>query len=133
MTEFHNIQKLRERRKELRNNSTPQEDLLWKKLKNNALGYKFRRQHSIGSYVVDFYCARTRLVVEIDGGYHSRKEQKKYDKERDEYLSILSHKVLRFTNDEIEGKLDRVLNKIHSELRTNTPSPNLGEGEGGEV
>ena len=63
----NNISALFYRRKELRNNATLEETLLWSKLKHSQLGLKFRRQHSIGGYIVDFYCPAKRLVIEIDG------------------------------------------------------------------
>lgn len=67
-----------ERRKQLRNNSTPQEKLLWKQLQSKKLGYKFIRQYSVDNYVVDFYCPSKRLAIELDGGIHSKTI--KYDK-----------------------------------------------------
>jgi len=77
---IYNIKKFFDRRKDLRNNSTPQEDILWSKLKHSQLGFKFRRQHSIGGYIVDFYCPSKKLVIEIDGPAHLLKENREYDK-----------------------------------------------------
>jgi very-short-patch-repair endonuclease len=128
MKTIYNIKKLFERRKELRNNSTPQETLLWSKLKNSQIGLKFRRQHSIGGYIVDFYCPTKRLVVEIDGSQHFIKNNKEYDKIRSNYFEGLDIKVLRFTNAEINTSLDGVLQKIISMVRT--PSL-IKEGAGG--
>jgi very-short-patch-repair endonuclease len=116
MKVIHNIKKLFYRRKELRNNSTPQEILLWLKLKNSQLGLKFRRQHSIGGYIVDFYCPEKRLVIEIDGSQHFKKENKEYDKIRSSYFRGLNIKVLRFTNAEINTNIDSVIRKIINEL-----------------
>ena len=116
MKTVHNIKKLFFRRKELRNNSTPQEILLWLKLKNSQLGFKFRRQHSIGGYIVDFYCPSKKMVVEIDGSQHSKKENKEYDKTRSNYFNGLCIKVLRFTNKEINNNMSEVLLKIKNEL-----------------
>ena len=76
MKTIHNIKKLLYRRKDLRNNSTSEEILLWLRLKNSQLGFKFRRQHSIGGYIVDFYCPSKKLVIEIDGKEHSKKKTK---------------------------------------------------------
>ena len=76
MKTIHNVKSLFERRKELRNNSTPQEILLWSKLKHSQVGFKFRRQHSIGGYIVDFYCPAKKLIIELDGKHHLKKENK---------------------------------------------------------
>jgi len=112
MKTVHNIKKLFYRRKELRNNSTSEEILLWLKLKNSQLGFKFRRQHSIGGYVVDFYCPSKKLVVEIDGKEHSKKENQEYDKIRSDYFAGLDISVLRFTNIEINTNIEGVVKRI---------------------
>ena len=112
MKTIHNIKKLLYRRKDLRNNGTPQEILLWQKLKNYKSGFKFRRQHSIGGYIVDFYCPEKKLVIEIDGSEHFKKENKEYDKIRSDYFSGLDIKVLRFTNVEINISIENVVQKI---------------------
>src|SRR3989344_987879 len=112
----HNITKLLERRKELRNNSTPQEILLWLRLKNSQTGFKFRRQHSIGGYIVDFYCPSKKLVIEVDGPEHFTKENTEYDKIRSKFFEGLDIKVLRFTNREVDTETERVMKKIKSEL-----------------
>ncbi|MFA6524225.1 MAG: endonuclease domain-containing protein [Candidatus Paceibacterota bacterium] len=116
MKTIHNIKKLFYRRKELRNNSTPQEILLWLKLKNSQLGFKFRRQHSIGGYIADFYCPSKKLVIEIDGSQHFKEEAKKYDDIRSNYFEGLDIKVLRFTNGEINTNMSGVLLKIITQL-----------------
>ena len=116
MQAIHNIKKLFYRRKDLRNNSTPQEILLWLKLKNSQLGFKFRRQHSIGGYITDFYCPEKKLVIEIDGSQHFEKENEEYDKNRSAYFEGLGIKVLRFTNAEINTNMNGVLLEITTEL-----------------
>jgi very-short-patch-repair endonuclease len=110
--EIHNIQKLKERRRELRRKSTPQENLLWEKLRNNKLGVKFKRQHSIGGYILDFYCSEKKLIIELDGEIHNTKEAKEYDEVRDKYFKELGYKTIRFLNSEVDNNLDDVLNKI---------------------
>ena len=89
MTKVYNILKLKERRVQLRKSETLEEKILWAFLRRNQIGYKFRRQHSIGGYIVDFYCPEKKLVVEIDGPAHSKKENKEYDKVRENYLNSL--------------------------------------------
>ena len=98
----------------LRRSQTPQEGILWSKLKNNQLGFKFRRQYSVGPYVLDFYCPKRKLAVEIDGSQHI--ENKEYDIERSDYLSTFGIKVIRFWNNEINTNREGVLLKIISEL-----------------
>lgn len=110
----HSIKYLHDVRKELRNRITPQEKLLWCKLKNNQLGYKFRRQHSIGHFITDFYCAEKKLVIELDGGQHL--DNQEYDQERSEYFESLNIRVIRFWNDELNTNIDGVVMKIEKEL-----------------
>ena len=128
---INNISKLYSRRKELRNNATQQEVMLWARLKNSQLGYKFRRQHSIGGYIVDFYCPLKKLVIEIDGSQHYEKDATKYDVVRSNYFKVLDVKVIRFSNAEINVNMDGVLMKITSELIT-TPQPPPQKGRGGK-
>ena len=95
----------------VRKNLTKQEKLLWDKLKNKQLnGLKFRNQHPIYIYILDFYCASHLLSIELDGESH--KYTIEYDRERTEYLMNLGIKELRFCNEEIENNLTEVLNKI---------------------
>lgn len=100
-------------RKYLRNNSTRAEQLLWYQLKSKQLdGYKFRRQHGIGKYIVDFYCPKRSLVIEVDGDTHSTKEEIRYDQKRQRYIESLGIKVLRFTNEDIYERIDYILENI---------------------
>jgi very-short-patch-repair endonuclease len=110
MKTINNIKKFYYRRKELRNNSTPQEILLWLHLKDSKLGFKFRRQHSLGGYIADFYCPSKKLVIEIDGSQHFI--NKKYDDIRSSYLQGLDIKVVRFTNNEINTNISGVIDNI---------------------
>jgi very-short-patch-repair endonuclease len=111
---------MRNHRKELRKNSTPEEIKLWKYLRKKRLGYLFYRQHSIGPYVVDFYSPAKRLVIELDGEQH--KLNKDYDVQRDEYLKYLNHTILRFWNYEINSNIYHVLPTIRKNLENN-PTP----------
>jgi very-short-patch-repair endonuclease len=116
MKTVNNIKSLLYRRKELRNNSTPEEILLWLRLKNSQLGSKFRRQHSIGGYIVDFYCPLKKLVIEVDGSQHLAKESKEYDEVRTKFFEGLDIKVIRFNNTEIHTNLEIVMQKIKNYL-----------------
>lgn len=94
---------------------TPAENILWQQLRNRKLnGLKFKRQHSIGNYIADFYCASLKLVIELDGGVHNLKEQKEKDILRDQNLHELGFKVLRFTNDEALYNIEYILESILS-------------------
>lgn len=112
ISDIHN---LLERRRELRKGATPQERILWSRLKNNASGFKFRRQHSFGKYIADFYCREKKLIIEIDGSQHM--EQEFYDEERTKYFESLGLRVLRFWNNEININIDGVILKIIEELK----------------
>jgi very-short-patch-repair endonuclease len=111
----------------LRSNMTEPEIKLWEYLKTKPLGYKFRRQHPISGYVLDFYCHKLKLSIEIDGGYHQNKEQKEKDAERTEYLNSVGITEYRFTNKDILNRFAESLEFIISKLRADTPS-----GVGGE-
>jgi len=110
---IHNVKKLYNRRKELRNNATVQESELWEHLKHSKLGVKFRRQHSIGFYIADFYCPSKKLIIEIDGSSHNNEEQKLYDKDRTEFLLATGTRVIRFTNNQIDVDINNVLEVIN--------------------
>jgi very-short-patch-repair endonuclease len=103
-----------EKAKELRVRETEAELILWSKLCKKQLGVKFRRQHPIDEYIVDFYCHAHRLVVEVDGEIHNSKENQEYDKLRTERLNEFKVEVIRFTNYEVMNNLDSVLEKIRA-------------------
>jgi very-short-patch-repair endonuclease len=110
---------LKTRRKELRNNSTPAEQQLWSMLQHSNLGgYKFRRQHSVGSYILDFYCPSERLAIELDGDSHFTDNAMKYDRIRTEYLNALNIKVVRFLNTDVYDNLNAVCENILQNLTT---------------
>ena len=121
MRTVHNLKNKKPRRKVLRNSMTPQEISLWMKLKGDQLGCKFRRQHSIGNFIVDFYCPKAKLIVEIDGSQHQ--ENERYDAKRTEYLTNLGYRVLRFWNNEVNTNMDGVIMKIQEELNTTSTIP----------
>jgi len=110
----HNNQDLLERRRDLRKNQTKAEEILWFELRNNKLGAKFKRQHSIGGYIIDFYCQKYKLIVELDGEVHNTKEAKEYDAVRDKFFNELGYKVVRFKNEEVEKDVEKVLDKIRN-------------------
>ncbi len=120
--------KLKEYAVRMRNHPTEAEALLWDSLKGKQLeGYKFRRQHIIGSYITDFICLKENLIIEIDGLIHQLPENKTNDKERTAWLEKEGYRVIRFTNDEVLVDLNTVLEKIVQAIK-NSPS-GLGAGK----
>ena len=112
---------------ELRNRMTPAEEVLWKAIHINEWKLKFRRQHPVANWVVDFYCHSIKLVVELDGGIHDVKDVKRNDEERESYLKRMGLTVLRFKNEEVLANKKSVLEKI-SETIVKLQSPLLGDG-----
>jgi very-short-patch-repair endonuclease len=105
--------------KELRKNMTPAEKCLWSRLRNKSLGFTFFRQRPIGEYIVDFFCPTAFLVVEVDGGVHSKQEALENDKVRDGYMRSLELILLRFTNSEVLNTTDNVVEKIYGQIHLN--------------
>jgi very-short-patch-repair endonuclease len=114
----------------LRKQLTPAETMLWQALRNRQLnGLKFRRQHPVGQFIVDFYCPEHQLIIELDGAIHDR--QIEYDTARTEQLQAFGYQVLRFQNEEILMNLPSVLEQILLTItKTLSPLPELGEGLG---
>ena len=107
---------------DLRMDMTIQEKILWQKLRNKkVLGFKFRRQHAIAQFIADFYCHKAKLVIEIDGGYHLDEAQKEYDQNRTDELGNYGIKVLRFSNKEVELRIESVIQTIENYLQKITP------------
>ncbi|OYU85008.1 MAG: hypothetical protein CFE24_03955 [Flavobacterium sp. BFFFF2] len=129
--------KLLEFAKENRKAPTLSESILWDTLRRENLDVRFRRQHLIGQYIVDFVCLERRLIIEVDGEYHNSPEQQNLDAERTlELEKKHQFKVLRFTNDDVNTKISFVINKIKEHLNNGkstpnpTPSPSGRAGEG---
>ena len=99
MVKVHNKPELLPLRKKLRNNGTCAEAVMWNMLKQSQVGgLKFRRQHSIGPYVADFYCPKLKLALELDGYYHFTPEGIEHDRARDRYFDDLGITTIRFEN-----------------------------------
>ncbi len=114
---IYNKKELIEYRKQLRNNTTPAESHLWKFLQKSQLdGYKFRRQHSVFSYIVDFYCPEKKLAIELDGAQHYTQEGIIQDLERERILKQLEITILRFENKLIFENTEEVLREISNVL-----------------
>ena len=96
---------------------TDAERLLWSEVRRKQLkGYQFYRQKIIGNYIVDFYCPKARLIIEIDGGQHYYDEKPKKDKVRDDYMREHKLKVLRFSDREVFKNLNGVIERIYESL-----------------
>lgn len=104
--------------RELRNNMTEAEKLLWSKIRRKQLkGYQFYRQKIIGNYIVDFYCPKANLIVELDGGQHYTDKGVKNDRNRDAYLVSFGLRVLRFSDREIFENLKGIMETIWDNLK----------------
>ncbi|MGD0780544.1 MAG: endonuclease domain-containing protein [Dehalococcoidales bacterium] len=113
---------LKELSKNLRDNLTEAERCLWTRLRLKHLGYVFYRQKPIGDYIVDFYCPKAKLVVEVDGGQHFKKDTASNDRVRNQYLQNLGLTVLRFSNAEVLKNTDNITKMIYKRI---TSSPFL--------
>ncbi|WP_416444991.1 vitamin B12 dependent-methionine synthase activation domain-containing protein [Leeuwenhoekiella sp. A16] len=121
---------MKEHVKEMRNQPTEAENILWNHLSGKKLdGYKFRRQHIIGSYIADFICLKKNLIVEVDGLIHELPDHKKSDEERTAWLEEMGYHVIRFKNEEIFEQTDKVLEEILEKLNEAPPSGAGGAGK----
>ena len=103
--------------KKNRRNSTTAENVLWQNIRNKQLGVEFRRQHVIGDFIVDFVCLDKMLVIEVDGGYHTERDQLEDDEIRTRILNSLGFSLVRFSNDRVLFDLDNVKSDIKNILR----------------
>ena len=116
--------KLFELAKDLRNRLTEPEKILWEKLRLRQLrGYRFKPQHPIGEFIVDFYCHKSKLIIEIDGGYHNQKDQQDYDVSRTNILREFGLKIIRFKNEDVLERIDFVVEEILRNLKTTECEP----------
>ena len=121
---FKNAAKLRE-------NMTEPEKKLWQYLRLKPLGFKFRRQHPLGLFVLDFYCHKLRVSIELDGRYHLSRDQKEKDESRTQYLEELGISEYRYSNLEILNHFETIIDSIEKILRASRPS-GAGACEGNE-
>lgn len=120
--------------RDLRRGMTPAEEKLWQALRGRRLnGLKFRRQHPLDRFIIDFYCVERHLAVEVDGGIHAAVGQVARDDERTVWLNAHGIRVLRVTNEEVENDLDGVLRRIVEEASSpQPPSPESKQHDSGE-
>ena len=108
----------------LRKQPTWAEKLVWRWLRARRFsGYKFRRQHPVGKYSLDFFCEEARLAIELDGGQHGFPEQRKHYEDREQFLASLSIKVLRFWNSQLRRDAQVIRDTIFRELQARAPRP----------
>jgi len=121
-----NNEKLKTLRKTLRQNQTDAERMLWMALKaKRLLSLKFYRQYSVGNYILDFYCPKKKLAIELDGGQHAKEENRILDNNRTLYLYERGIKVVRFWNNDVLNNIEGVSESIISVVRNNSPYPPL--------
>ena len=120
-------EKLNSRAKEMRNNPTAAESVLWEELRNKKLGLKFRQQHVVNTFIVDFCSIEKALVIEVDGEIHS--EHAEEDKQRTAILEREGYIVIRFTNDQVLNSIESVLTEIKQQLTTTSSSPKSPSGD----
>ncbi|MEK9629626.1 MAG: endonuclease domain-containing protein [Nitrospinota bacterium] len=120
MAKIFNKSSVKDRRKSLRKQMPPAEVALWQVLRNKQVqGYVFRRQYSVKNYILDFYCPKAKLAIEVDGDSHFTDTATHADKARQEFIEKLGIKFLRFTNDEVYENIDGVLEEILKKLPPN--------------
>jgi very-short-patch-repair endonuclease len=110
----------------LRRNQTDAEKLIWSLLRNNQLGCKFRRQHPIDNYILDFVCLDRQLVIELDGGQHSLEK----DKARTDHIAGQGFRILRIWNNDVLQNTEGVFEAIYEALYDPSPQPSPTRGEG---
>ena len=122
MRRTHNLNNKLEQRKNLRNHGTSAEAIMWNLLKRRQiLGYKFRRQFSVGPYILDFYCVEAKLAIELDGAQHYTIDGNEHDFKRKEFLEKLHDiKILRFENKNVFDYPDTLTQLIKEELISRT-------------
>ncbi len=113
MSRFDRTEKKTKRSRVLRNEMPTAEVMLWSRLKNRQLeGFRFRRQHPVGSYFLDFYCPKIKLCIELDGDQHGQESVLRKDQQRTGFLATKNITVLRFWNDEVYKTLEGVIGAI---------------------
>ena len=124
----------RERKRLLRSEMTRSERLVWSRIRAKQFeSLKFRRQHGIGPYIVDFYCPEKAVVIEIDGDVHALDSQTEKDRQREKYLRALGLRIIRYANDDVLNRLDDVLEDLWEQMNPGSTSPSSPPYKGGET
>ena len=117
MTKHYNKKEMKERRRQLRANMTYCEKIIWMYLRKRQMKERFLRQYSIDNYVIDFFCPRLKLAIEIDGNVHEEFEQKEYDEGRQDYLEKFGIIFIRITNEELDSNPNKAFEKIEEKIK----------------
>lgn len=126
MNKLLNKRILKQTRQKLRNQQTAAESVLWGKLrKKQLLGTRFHRQYSIGPFILDFYCPKARLGIELDGKYHEDPKQNKYDISRERAVKSIEIEIIRFSNNRVISDLSNVISEIECVVKRRTSSSPL--------
>ena len=112
---------IKQNAKDNRSMMTDAERYLWNYIKNEQIGVRFRRQHIIGEYIVDFICLKQKLIIEVDGGYHNNPTQQQKDRIRQNWLESMGYKVLRFNNNDIFHQIESVITIIKQNISIDLP------------
>ena len=112
---------IKQNAKDNRSMMTDAERYLWNYIKNEQIGVRFRRQHIIGDYIVDFICLKQKLIIEVDGGYHNDPTQQQKDRIRQNWLESMGYKVLRFNNNDIFHQIESVITIIKQNISIDLP------------
>ncbi len=123
-TKLYNLKSRESNRKLLRQRMTKAEKILWARIRNRQIGFKFRRQYGIGKYIVDYCCPELELIIEIDGNVHFYKENESADRERQRFLEKLGFKIIRYTNINAIYNIESVLNDLSQKINLISPHPN---------
>ena len=117
MTKHFNKKEIQKRRRFLRSNMTFSEKLVWMFLRKHQMNDRFLRQYSVDNYIIDFYCPKLKLAIEIDGDVHDLKRQKMHDKTRQEYLEQLGIKFLRIKNENLINNPNKAFERIEKKIK----------------
>ena len=119
MAKHFNKPGVKEKRRQLRQQQTLPEKIIWEHVRNRRLlGYKFRRQYSVDQYIIDFYCPELKLAIEVDGSVHDSEEQKLYDKKRQQKIEFYGIKFIRIKNEELMDNPNMAFERIESFIKT---------------
>ena len=132
MNFIYNNSLFKERRRALRANPTDAEQVVWAHIRNRQIEQcRFRRQYSVGPYILDFYCPTIRLAIELDGKQHEEQESALYDSEREKYLMDLDIKTIRYQNGDVMKNTKNVIENIRTHI--NQISPLMVRGTKGDT
>ena len=117
MTKHFNKKEIQKNRRLLRSNMTLSEKIVWMYLRKRQMKQRFLRQYSVDNYIIDFYCPKLKIAIEIDGDVHQQVKQKIYDIQRQEYIERLGIKFLRIKNDELFDNPNKAFERIENIIK----------------